>query len=157
MGKPRWPKYSKHTKNLSSLCFIWEILVDRIIFLLQWDISLISHDHFTSDQDTRHSPSMKIRWRINTFTAFTYVFIPHLNHSNYRRWRYIFFCEKKKIPNWNNLATILLTERTKMTLCSILVLAERSPYFGRSGLTREKKDTVLERVDQCSVYVILYM
>ena len=154
MGKPRWPKYSNHTKNVSSLCFIWEIRADRIIFLLQWDISLISHDHFTSDQDTRHSPSMKIRWRINTFTAFTYVFIPHLYHNNFRRWRYIFFA-RKKIPNWNNLATILL--RTKMTLGSILVLAERSPYFGRSGLTREKKDTVLERVDQWSGYVILCM
>ena len=152
MGKPRWPKYSKHTKNLSSLCFIWEIRVDRIIFLLQWDISLISHDHFTSDQDTRHSPSMKIRWRINTFTAFTYVFIPHLYHNNFRRWRYIFFA-RKKIPNWNNLATMLL--RTKMTLGSILLLAERSPYSGRSGQSREKKDTVLERVDQWSVYVIL--
>ena len=152
MGKPRWPKYSKHTKNLSSLCFIWEILVDRIIFLLQWDISLISHDHFTSDQDTRYSPPMKIRLRINTFTAFTYVFIPHLYHNNFRRWRYIFFA-RKKIPNWNNLATMLL--RTKMTLGSILLLAERSPYSGRSGLSREKKDTVLERVDQWSVYVIL--
>ena len=67
----------------------------------------------------------------------------------------ISFLREKKIPNWNNLATILLTERTKMTLGSILVLAERSPYFGPSGLTREKKDTVLERVDQWSVYVIL--
>ena len=152
MGKPRWPKYSKHTKNVSSLCFIWEIRVDRIIFLLQWDISLISHDHFTSDQDTRYSPPMKIRLRINTFTAFTYVFIPHLYHNNFRRWRYIFFA-RKKIPNWNNLATMLL--RTKMTLGSILLLAERSPYSGRSGLSREKKDTVLERVDQWSVYVIL--
>ena len=152
MGKPSWPKYSKHTKTFLFLCFIWEILVDRIIFLLQWDISLISHDHFTSDQDTRYSPPMKIRLRINTFTAFTYVFIPHLYHNNFRRWRYIFFA-RKKIPNWNNLATMLL--RTKMTLGSILLLAERSPYSGRSGLSREKKDTVLERVDQWSVYVIL--
>ena len=156
MGKPRWPKYSKHTKNVSSLCFIWEIRVDRIIFLLQWDLSLISHDRSTSDQDTRHSPSMKYSEELTRllrspmFSSLIFIIITSEGDA-------ISFLREKKIPNWNNLATILLTERTKMTLGSILVLAERSPYFGRSGLTREKKDTVLERVDQWSGYVILCM